>query len=92
MSVTHVAGLCIFFDEFMRQRCAWCSEVLVEYNLSRVAVPIGQDPTPAHWPVEALVRVDGNMSTIVEVTPDERGYQLPDDACFRNPLTVASLT
>ncbi|TDC81896.1 hypothetical protein E1193_13410 [Micromonospora sp. KC606] len=86
MSVTHIAAPQITIsDRYMRQRCGWCGDILVEYDLARIAVPAGQDPTPATWPTGALVTVDGYASWASE------GEQLPDDACAVNPLTLASL-
>lgn len=78
-SITHIAGLdCVVEDRYIRQRCAWCGAVLLEYDLARTAMietpgePMGK---PAMWPVGRLVRVDGHMSFSLD---DER---LPDDAC-----------
>lgn len=87
MAVTHIAAPHITIsDRFMRQRCGWCGETLLAYDLTRVAVLAGQDPTPATWPTGALVTVDGNASWTAEAD------RLPDDACAVNPLTLASLT
>lgn len=76
----------------MRQRCAWCGDVLIEHDLARVAVPVGQPGPPATWPPGGLVTVDGNMSTVEPVDPGHGpdSTELPDDACARNPLTLAS--
>jgi hypothetical protein len=85
MSVTHIAAPQITIsDRYLRQRCGWCGEVLAEYDLARVAVPAGQDPTPGAWETGALVTVDGNVSWATE------GERLPDDACAVNPITLAS--
>lgn len=92
MPVTHIAGQrVIISDRYLRQRCAWCTDVLLEYDLTRIAVPevAGNetaDPTPATWPPGALVTVDGHASWTTD------GAQLPDDACALNPLTLASFT
>jgi len=87
VTVTHIASHAITIsDRYMRQRCGWCGETLVEYDLARVAVPEGTDPTPATWPGGALVTVDGPASWTTEAE------RLPDDACAVNPLTLASLT
>lgn len=88
MSVTHIASEHVVIgDQYLRQRCAWCGETLLEYDLARVAVPAGTDPMPATWPHGALVRIDGDYSTIRAETDDK---VLPFDACARNPLTFAS--
>lgn len=76
--ITHIAGVHVSIGERLRQRCAWCGAVLIDYNLANIAVPIGQDPTPATWEVGALIMMDGNMSMVIE--PADR---LPDDACGR---------
>lgn len=90
MSITHIAAEHVVLSgQYLRQRCAWCGDVLVEHDLTRVAVPIGTDPTPATWPAGALVRVDGNLSIVADSIADESGSaELPLDACARNPLTL----
>lgn len=85
MTVTHIASdVVIINDRYLRQRCGWCGDVLIEYDLARTAVPVGTDPMPATWPAGALVVVDGHASWVVEAE------RLPEDACARNPLTLAS--
>lgn len=74
----HIAGNDVQVGTQLRQRCAWCGAILVDYDLVRVAVPIGQDPRPATWPVGALVEVDGNASWVVE---HEDGATIPAGAC-----------
>lgn len=76
----HIAGIHIQVGEFLRQRCGWCGTCLIDYDLSRVAVPEGQDPRPATWPVGDLIAVDGNLSTVV---PHADGDALPAEACAR---------
>lgn len=91
MSVSHIASpVVVIGDRHIRQRCGWCGETLLEYDLARVAVPVGTDPMPATWPVDGVVRVDGNMSHSVEV--NVLRPELPDDACARNPLTFTSFS
>lgn len=76
---THIAGVDITIDDrYLRQRCGWCGVVLLEYDLARVAVPVGQPAEPGRWPVGALVTVDGHASWTVEAD------RLPDNACARN--------
>lgn len=76
--VVHIAGVHVRVGPFLRQRCAWCGAALLDYNLERLAVPVGQDPTPAVWPHGDLVLVDGGMSAVVE---HKDGDPLPDGAC-----------
>lgn len=87
MSVTHIAGEQLTIDgRWTRQRCGWCGEILMEFDLARVAVPADQPGPPAMWPTGELVTRDGNASWVVDPAP----ASLPDDACGRNPLTFAS--
>lgn len=79
-ALVHIAGMYVRINDLLRQRCAWCGAVLLDYDLTRIAVPEGQDPTPATWPVGELVGVDGAMSyTVAHVDGDP----LPDGACGR---------
>lgn len=78
-TVTHIAGLDVtIHDRYLRQRCAWCDEVLIDHDLALVAVALDSNPTsgPPVWPAGRLVRVDGSVSH----TLDE-GEPLPGDAC-----------
>lgn len=89
MSETHIASPVVTIGtdggDFIRQRCGWCGTVLLEYDLARVAVPVGTDPMPATWPVGSLVTVDGPAQVAMGNVD-----RLPDDACGRNPLTFVS--
>lgn len=84
-AITHIAGLEVEIPPHLRQRCAWCGAVLLDYDLSRIAVPVDQLDEhggfrPAVWPAGALVKVDGALSCTVAPSPDD---QLPADACGR---------
>lgn len=76
--VTHIAGAQVQVGSHLRQRCSWCAAILADYDLTRIAVPEGQDPRPSMWEAGCLVRVDGPVSWIVE---HEEGADLPGDAC-----------
>jgi hypothetical protein len=76
--VIHIAGIEVQVGSHLRQRCGWCGAVLADYALDRIAVPTGQDPRPAMWPVGGLVEVDGHVSTVI---PHQDGEQLPENAC-----------
>lgn len=79
-AVVHIAGAFVALDQLLRQRCAWCGAILIDYNLAEVAVPVGQEGAPGVWPVGELIVVDGNLSAQV---PHVDGDPLPDDACAR---------
>lgn len=78
--LVHVAGLVVHVNGRMRQRCGWCGTLMLDYNLPAMAVPVGQDPTPATWPLGALVNVHGNASFLVELGDDQ---PLPLESCAR---------
>lgn len=85
--VVHIAGLDVEVGHLLRQRCAWCDAILVDYDLRRVAIAAStadlSDRRPATWPVGALVAVDGGYSTVREHSD---GDQLPMNACV--PLSA----
>lgn len=74
----HIVGVHVQVGSLVRQRCAWCGATLLDYDLNRIAVPVGQDPAPAVWSPGALVLVDEGLS--VEV-PHNDGHELPDGSC-----------
>lgn len=80
MSVVHIAGNWVEVNQHLRQRCAWCGAVLIDQDLTRVAVPVGQDPRPATWPAGELIARDGNWTSVVD---HKDGDLLPDGACAR---------
>ncbi|MEZ0077383.1 hypothetical protein [Planotetraspora sp. GP83] len=49
-SVVHIAGPDIQVGAQLRQRCAWCGAVLLDYDLSCVAVPEARTRGPACGP------------------------------------------
>lgn len=77
-AIVHIAGNDLQVGNQLRQRCAWCGAVLVDYALDRIAVPIGQDAMPAMWPVGSLVELDGSASWAVA---HDDGCPLPANAC-----------
>lgn len=82
MSATHIAGPVIVIDARVIQRCAWCGEKLIDCIPANMMVVEGDTRGVATWPEFALVRVDGNVSSVVETfeNRDPLG-QLPDDSC-----------
>jgi hypothetical protein len=85
---SHVAGPTLTFDDrYQRQVCLWCGEVLEEYDLANIAVPISQPGPPATWPPGAWVRVEGPVAYTIDVGLDE---PMPEDACARRYAIVAS--
>lgn len=89
IAVTHIAGAClVLFDRYMRQRCDWCGVTLLEYDLRRVMVPVGQEGLPGSWTPGTLVRVDSTVQAdILEPTEMDGKIQLPPDCCAFDPKT-----
>lgn len=85
--VIHIAGVHVQVGPLLRQRCAWCGALLLDYDLERIAVPEGQDPTPATWPHGDLILVDGGVSANI---PHQDGQPLPDGACAKLDPAVTS--
>lgn len=80
----HIAGPTVTVEErWIRQRCAWCGYILANYDLDRVAVPIGQTGAPGTWPDGAIVMVDGNASWVVEPPVLDAPTPLSEDSCAR---------
>ncbi len=77
-AVIHIAGNDVQVNVQLRQRCAWCGALLIDYALDRIAVPTGTDPRPATWPPGELVAIDGGLSYVVD---HEDGQPLPDGSC-----------
>lgn len=81
MSVVHIAGLETQIGHHLRQRCGWCGAVIIDHDLTRIAVPAGQDPRPGTWPPGRLVEVsDGNPRGSWTVRHAD-GDPLPPNAC-----------
>ena len=76
--VTHIAGLEIeVYGRYLRQRCAWCGEILVDYDYQLTMCP-GEWEKPKAFPCNSLVHVDGVNPRVYSVLEGER---LPEDAC-----------
>jgi hypothetical protein len=88
-AVVHIAGVCLtVFGRFMRQRCDWCGIILLEYDLSRIAVPVDQPGPPPYWTAGSLVRVDGHVSAeILNPESVDGQTQLKSDSCVFDPDT-----
>lgn len=78
----HIAGFSVGVDSLLRQRCAWCGEVLIDLDLANIAVAPGEDGAPGRgpgtWEPFALVAVDGPCSWVV---PCAEGEPLPLRCC-----------
>jgi hypothetical protein len=86
---THIAGAEVQVGSRLRQRCAWCGEVMADYDLQRIAVLEGDDPRPAMWLQGSLVRRDGCAWFVVD---HEEGADLPSDSCAAAEIDAAKRT
>lgn len=91
--IVHIAGGQLSIGgRYLRQRCEWCGEKLIDYDLARIAVPIGQPWEPAMWTPGELVWVDGSGSCVYESVHMENGEtRLPMNCCVFNPLTQVGM-
>lgn len=76
--VVHIAGREVQIGALLRQRCSWCGALLIDYDISRIAVPVGQDLYPGTWAVGGLVGVLGNAQYAVA---HNDGDCLPSTCC-----------
>lgn len=102
--VTHLAGAAIHFDAHVRQRCEWCGYVLIDQDLTQIAVLVedADKPFPT-WPAGGLVEVDAEdadghafasrMFSVVEPELGDDGItpKAPENSCLRLPpeMTLA---
>lgn len=85
-SVVHIAGMSVQIGLLLRQRCAWCSHILVNHDLST------DQTRPKIWLNGSLVDVDGDVATQVVEHPGEHGprgievfaRELPPNTCCLN--------
>jgi hypothetical protein len=77
--IVHIAGPDVRVDDRLRQRCSWCGALLVDEQVDRLMVPVGQrQGLPPVWLCGSMVAVDGGASW--EINTDEDG-QLPEHHC-----------
>lgn len=95
-SVTHLAGPDIQFNSeggpILRQRCSWCGTTLIDVNLARIAVPVGQAGPYPTWGVGTFVEAyspdhQGGVWSVAEWKP---GTPVPENACLRMPPEVTA--
>lgn len=95
----HLAGVDVHYDTHVRQRCSWCGSILIDQDLSRIAVPTEQlDENGEYhyptWPIGSLVEVTGEnpvCSHTVEAVPsveDPTILKAPADCCLRLPYEL----
>lgn len=80
-TVSHLAGAQLEFRNLVRQRCQWCSVVLVDEDLSLMAWPEGQGPPRFFWTVGAWIRIVPGSPIHYSRIESEEGLA-PEDSCM----------
>lgn len=84
--VVHIASQPVQVGSRLRQRCVWCGAELIDEDLSRIAVPVGQSADYPTWPPGELVAQDGGATYVVAHVD---GEPLPETACVAPDTTAA---
>jgi hypothetical protein len=63
-------------NRWMRQRCGWCGEILLDYDMDRTMVPGCDGDPPASWPIGSIVMVEEKTIYYVMNVP-----RLPAECC-----------
>lgn len=94
--IVHWAAQWFRIGSQLRQRCGWCGAVLIDVDLSAIAMPIEQaekvDPDDGTggvgaWETGAFVAHDGGAWWVV----DPSGEETPEACCTRLPHEVTGL-
>lgn len=79
--IVHIVGEAVGIGSRVRQRCSWCGAVLLDEDLSLIAVPTETASMPFPlWPAGGLLAVDGNARWVID---QPRDAPLPDASCAR---------
>ncbi len=81
MSESHIAAQPVEIGPHLRQRCAWCGTVLLDYDLRKLAyltVTPPEERKPSTWPAGEIIRRNGHLSETVE---HKQGDPVPADCC-----------
>jgi hypothetical protein len=99
--IVHVAGLPVQYENHLRQRCGWCFAILIDMDLTRIAVPVDQldengEFHPATYPIDGLVEVGGDnpkVSIVLDPEPSAtgKGTKVPDHCCLRLPPEMTEI-
>lgn len=63
-------------NRWMRQRCGWCGEILLDYDMDRLMVLEGDTSPPPSWPIGSIVMVEEKTLYYVMNVP-----RLPNECC-----------
>lgn len=85
-TMVHIAGAVVQVGPHLRQRCSWCGGILVDVDLSRISVPVGQEGDYPTWPVGELIcttHMDPDSGGMTTVLSHEDGDPVPDNCCAK---------
>lgn len=81
-TLTHITAQELVVDgRRMRQRCAWCGAVIVDYDLALVSAPVGQ-PGPSCFAPGVFVQMFGTFPAVSQVVEDPHDGKYPKDSCM----------
>lgn len=85
-TVVHLAAQDVWVEgRYVRQRCAWCGELLIDVDLARIAVhpplPEGERPI-ATWQPGAMVEASGVWPTVYRQIDDDG--RIPINSCMED--------
>ena len=85
--LVHLAGQWVYADGFLRQRCAWCGELLIDDDLStnmkatqELREPCGFEPNS--W--ISTSKTQDVIATMKSLGPSDGHY--PDDSCMKEEI------
>lgn len=92
----HLVGIDMRIGPLRRQRCAWCGQLLVDEDLSKMSWMLNADGTdpgpPGMWPAGEVIEVIGDLGSgrFMRIVPesdwpdsvsDPGEKRLPDGCC-----------
>jgi hypothetical protein len=87
-TMVHVAGAPVQVGSHLRQRCSWCGAMMIDVELSLIAVPVGQEDDYPTWGVGELIETSGldpHAGGATWVHQHEDGDPVPDNCCAKLP-------
>lgn len=95
--LVHMAAPTLRAANIIRQRCAWCGALIDEYDLDRIAIPVGDEPlvdadgSPrGGWQGLVAVDVCEGVLTSKWAVPDPDDGKIPADSCMALDVAVTA--
>jgi hypothetical protein len=94
-AITHLAGIDVTFENLIRQRCAWCGALIIDQDLTMIAVRTEDaDFGFPVWGVGSFVEISDSTfpkmysSVEPELAQDGVSVKVPENACMRLPAEL----